>query len=170
MLNYRFILIQSQPIHPKIGLYLRDMIIVKIPEMMNLLKISIFIIALGLVTSCADDSVGNLDDRECLLARYQSDYCPANERLGVIQFLEPSKLASKIMYQQVPQDSDSSLYLAAVLDLPESVLKSDTTFYIKVRRDLKRESTIKFGYCPAIYGSHNILVCEEISEQPCPIP
>jgi len=134
-------------------------------NIMKPLKVLFFIVAFGTTISCTDNSLDNPEDMECLLARYRGSYCSANERLEYIEFLQPSKLASQFS----SDNSDSIVYAAAVLDLPAFVLKTDTSFIIKVRRDLMRESTIKINTCPAIFSKMNILVCDEILQQPCQI-
>jgi hypothetical protein len=122
-----------------------------------------FALVLGVALSCTDEPVNKETDFECLPAKFVARYCSANEGLSFVAFLKPTALATQVDVD----NSDSTKYVAALLDLPKSVQRIDTTFYIKVRRDPERESKIVINTCPAIYTKVNILVCEGLSPQSC---
>jgi len=112
--------------------------------------------------SCDNKSVDK-NAKTCLRARYIAEYCPSEKPLHLIEFLEPTEFATK----QQSQPPDSARYLAAVLDLPESVQKPDTTFYIKFHFDRKAEKKYSPKICQSLFSIVKILVCEQVSKDAC---
>lgn len=119
--------------------------------------------ALGAILSCTDDAVQSTDDSTCLRAKFITNYCPADKPLHLIQFLEPTELATT--YKS--QTSDSTYYLAAVLDLPESVQHPETEFYIKSHYNQAAEAKFQPMACEAIFIPVKIIVCDIASKQSC---
>ena len=119
-----------------------------------------FVLGAGL--SCNDGSVDNVEET-CLRVSYIGDYyCSGKKTLHFIRFLEPTEFATKYAYVEL----DSTDYFAAVYNLPESVQKKDTVFYMKFHYDPKDEK-YQDRYCPANSLPVKILGCEEISQKSC---
>lgn len=119
--------------------------------------------AMGAILSCTDDAVQSTDDSTCLRAKFISNYCPADKPLHLIQFLSPTDLATA--YKS--QTSDTTYYLAAVLDLPESLQHADTEFYIESHYDQAAETKYRPTVCQAIFSPVKIIVCDVASKQSC---
>jgi hypothetical protein len=77
--------------------------------------------------------------------------------------LEPTELATAQKYQI----TDSTTYLAAVLDLPDSVQKNGAVFYMKFHFDQDAENKYQPNICQAIFSPVKILVCDGVSSQSC---
>jgi len=114
------------------------------------------------ILSCDKTSV-NRETKTCLRARYVSEYCPSAKPLHLVEFMEPTEFATK-QQSQIP---DSVHYMAAVLDLPESVQKHDTIFYLKFHFDRKAEKKYSPKICQSLFSIVKILVCEQVSKDPC---
>lgn len=118
---------------------------------------------LSALLSCTKEAVENADDTKCLRARFVSNYCPADKPLHLIQFLEPTEFGTP----QKSQTSDSTLYFAAVLDLPESVQKRDAEFYMNFHFDQEAANKYNPEYCQTVFTIVKILVCDGVSNQSC---
>ncbi|MEO6287043.1 MAG: hypothetical protein ABIN80_06240 [Dyadobacter sp.] len=113
--------------------------------------------------SCTDEAVDNADHADCVRAKFIANYCVSDKPLHLIQFLEPTDLATA----QKSQTSDSTFYLAAVLDLPDSVQKIGAVFYMKFHFDQDAENKYRPKICQAVFSPVKILVCDSVSSQFC---
>lgn len=120
-----------------------------------------FILAVALF-SCTKESV-NADEGTCLRAKYIMGYCSSGKPLHIIQFFEQTEFANPITVQS----PDSTIYMSAVLDLPESVQKKDATFFIKFHYDQKAEDDNRATYCETMHDKLKILTCDGISGESC---
>lgn len=64
-------------------------------------------------------------------------------------------------------DHDSTIYLAAIIDLQKGVQKVDTTFYMYFHYDKELAKSRKPNICQAMFSSVNILVCDMVTNEPC---
>ena len=116
----------------------------------------------GLFVSC-DKKVEARSETQCRPARFLTKYCNGtSEPLYLVKFLSPTSLT-----KNYSGDDANPEYIAAMLDLPESVQVRDTTINLRFHYDPARESNVVIGYCTANFGPATILVCESIS-QSCP--
>jgi len=120
-----------------------------------------FVLGAGL--SCTDGSVDNVEETTCLRAKFIANYCPSGKALHLIQFLEPTELATAIK----SQTSDTIRYYAAVLDLPESVRKPDTEFYLRFHYDQAEESKYRPKVCQQVFTDVKLIVCDGASKDSC---
>lgn len=112
--------------------------------------------------SCTEKSVDG-DEGTCLRAKYVMAYCSSGKPLHVIQFFEPTGFADPVTVQS----PDSTLYMSAVMDLPESVQKKDAVFFMKFHYDKKAEDDNRAEYCVTIHNKLKILTCDGISGESC---
>lgn len=122
------------------------------------------LVALALITiflcSCSDRK----DGAQCVKVRYSIEYCAEAKPLHLVTFLEPNTYATPVARR------DSTVYLAAIIDLPEDVQKKDSIFYLYFHYDKKLAKSREPKICPAMFSSVNILVCDIVSNDPCKIP
>ena len=130
---------------------------------MKLFTIIMISFVLGAGLSCTDGSVDNGNGETCLKAKYIMTYCRSDKPLHVVEFLVPTNYGTKVE----SQNPDSTHYLAAILELPKSVQKKDTTFFMSVRYDDKIQNITESYPCEAIHTKLKILVCNEVSFESC---
>ena len=130
---------------------------------MKLLIKCLMFFVLGNLLSCTDGSVDNGNGETCLKAKYIMTYCRADKPLHVVEFLVPTDYGTKIS----SQNPDSTHYLAAILELPESVQEKGTTFFMSFRYDDKIQNMTESYPCEAIHTKLKILVCNEVSFESC---
>jgi NADH:ubiquinone oxidoreductase subunit E len=129
---------------------------------MKSLVTHIILIASSFFVSC-EEKMGARSETQCRQARFISKYCNGtSEPLYLVEFLSPTSLT-----KNYSGDDANPRYVAAMLDLPESVQVRDTTFYMQIHHDPFRESEVTIGLCTANFGPASILVCEGISPS-CP--
>ncbi|WP_143072139.1 hypothetical protein [Dyadobacter koreensis] len=129
---------------------------------MNKLFIYILLLTSGFFASC-EEKIEARSETQCLQAKFISKYCNGtSEPLYLVKFPSPTSLT-----KNYSGDDANPTYVAAMLDLPESVQINDTTFYMQIYRDPQRESKVIIGICTANFGPASILVCEGVS-QSCP--
>lgn len=130
---------------------------------MKLFITCLMLIVLGNLLSCANESIDNGSGETCLKAKYIMTYCPSDKPLHVVEFLAPTDYGTKVS----SQNPDSTRYLAAILELPESVQERETIFFMSFRYDDKIQNINEPYPCQAMYSKLKILICNEVSFEPC---
>lgn len=124
---------------------------------------AVFILMCALLHGCKNEKISGTDEAGCLKVKSVAEYCISEKPLYLIQFLQPTTLAT----QQKSDVNDSTIYLAAILELPESFQRRDSIFYMKSHYDPVSERKYRPSICQAVFGPVKILVCDEVSSQPC---
>lgn len=121
----------------------------------------LFLAVLAAFYGCTKNDIEQQGETQCLKVRYHSTYCPSKKPLHLIQFLEPTRFATK---QTV---ADSVIYLAAVADLPPGVQKNDSVFFMRFHHDPAVEEGLKPSICQAVFSLVTIVQCEGVSGESC---
>lgn len=121
---------------------------------------------LGLTLLLAIFSSCNNEDSNihCAKVQYLTEYCSEDKPLHLVRFLKSNSYATSI------SDRDSISYLAAIIDLPKNVQKTDTTFYLSFHYDKSLAKNHKPKICQAMFTSVNILVYDMTTNDPCLVP
>jgi hypothetical protein len=122
------------------------------------------ILALIVIATFLSSCKNQHDDDLCVKVHYVSEYCAEQKPLHLVRFLEPNRYASS------STDHDSTVYWAAMIDLPKGVQKTDSTFYMYFHYNKKLAKSRKPSICQALFSTVNILVCDMVTIDPCKIP
>ncbi|PSL31516.1 hypothetical protein CLV60_103382 [Dyadobacter jiangsuensis] len=132
---------------------------------MNMKK-HIMPIALGLLAliSCKKDKTEPVSEIQCIPAVYLTQYCPTKTETHLVRLLRPTPHATRM-----EGGSQGEFYVAAVINLPQSLIKRDTIFQLQFHYDPEAEQQNKaVGYCNANIAPAKMVVYDGVSESECP--
>ncbi len=99
-------------------------------------------------------------------AVYLTSYCPTKTETHLVRLLKPTPYAPKM--ERGSQSNE--FYVAAVINLPQSLFKRDTVFQLQFHYDPKAELENKAaGYCNANIAPAKMVVYDGVSESDCPL-
>jgi hypothetical protein len=114
--------------------------------------------------SCKKDKTEPGSEIQCIPAVYLTTYCPAKTETHLVRLLKPTSYATRL-------DSDSQgneFYVAAVINLPQSLVRRDTVFQLQFHYDPKAELQNKAsGYCNTNIAPAKMVVYDGVSETDC---
>jgi len=114
---------------------------------------------------CNKDNAGPVSKIQCIPAVYLTDYCPTKKETHLVRLLKPTPYATK-MESSSP---GNEVYVAAVINLPQSLTKRDTIFQLQFHYDPQAELDNKaVGPCNANIAPAKMVVYDGVSEAVCP--
>ncbi|SDF53810.1 hypothetical protein SAMN04487996_11198 [Dyadobacter soli] len=114
--------------------------------------------------SCNKDNTEPVSDIQCIPAVYLTSYCPTKTETHLVRLLRPTQYATRM-----DGSEGKEVYLAAVINLPQSLIKRDTVFQLQFHYDPNAEQQNKaVGYCNTNIAPAKMVVYDGVSESECP--
>lgn len=132
---------------------------------MNMKKNSLLtaVAALALL-GCDKDKTEPVSGIQCIPAVYLTEYCPTKTETHLVRLLKPTSYATRLS-----GDSQGEFYVAAVINLPKSLIKRDTVFQLQFHYDSEAERQNKaVAYCNANIAPAKMVVYDGVSGIECP--
>lgn len=115
--------------------------------------------------SCNKDNTGPVSEIQCIPAVYLTSYCPTKTETHLVRLLKPSPYTTRME----SGSQGNEFYVAAVINLPQSLVKRDTVFQLQFHYDPKAELQNKtVDYCNANIAPAKMVVYDGVSEPDCP--
>jgi len=132
---------------------------------MNMKKSSLLTAAAILaLLGCDKDKTEPVSEMQCIPAVYLMEYCPTKTVTHLVRFLKPTTYATTMK-----GSGRGEFYAAAVIDLPQALVKRDTIFQLQFHYDPGVERQNKtIGYCNANIAPAKMVVYDGVSATECP--